>query len=74
MDHLLDRSEKSWTSTLWQAAKAWAFMHGRKYVIPEDIQTLIAPVAGHRVRGAAEYADQSGEILIQDSLNSVDIV
>ncbi len=32
------------------AAKSWAFMHRRDAVLPEDIQAVLAPVAGHRLR------------------------
>lgn len=32
------------------AAKAWAFMDQRDAVIPEDIQAVLAAVAGHRLR------------------------
>jgi MoxR-like ATPase len=32
------------------AAKAWAFMEQRDAVIPEDIQAVLAAVAGHRLR------------------------
>jgi MoxR-like ATPase len=32
------------------AAKAWAYMDNRDAVIPEDIQTVLAAVAGHRLR------------------------
>jgi MoxR-like ATPase len=32
------------------AAKAWAFMNQRDAVIPEDIQAVLAAVAGHRLR------------------------
>lgn len=35
---------------LLRAAKAWALMDGRDAVIPEDIQAVLAPVAGHRLR------------------------
>lgn len=35
---------------LLNAAKAWAFMDGRDAVIPEDIQAVLAAVAGHRLR------------------------
>jgi MoxR-like ATPase len=31
------------------AARAWAMLQGRDYVIPEDVQTVIEPVAGHRL-------------------------
>ena len=62
------------TLALLQASKAWAFIHNRKYVIPEDIQMVFTPVAAHRVTGAGEFADQSGEILISHTLNTIDIV
>ena len=32
------------------AAKAWAFMEQRDAVIPEDLQAVLASVAGHRLR------------------------
>ncbi|BCG62490.1 MAG: MoxR-like ATPase [Methyloprofundus sp.] len=35
---------------LLNAAKAWAFMQQRDMVIPEDVQQVLAPVAGHRLR------------------------
>lgn len=34
---------------LLKAAKAWAFLEGRNYVIPEDVQAVWQPVAGHRL-------------------------
>ncbi|GMR07884.1 MAG: AAA family ATPase [Gammaproteobacteria bacterium] len=30
-------------------ARAWAMMHGRDHVLPEDIQAVLAGVAGHRL-------------------------
>ncbi len=35
---------------LLSAAKAWAYMQQRESVIPEDVQAVLAPVAGHRLR------------------------
>lgn len=35
---------------LLNAAKAWAFMQRRDVVIPEDVQAVLAPVTGHRLR------------------------
>ncbi len=32
-----------------RAARAWALLHGRSYVRPEDVLALFAPVLGHRV-------------------------
>lgn len=34
-----------------RAAKAWAFMDGRDYVRPEDVQSVLVPVLGHRLGG-----------------------
>lgn len=33
-------------------AKAWAYLDGRDYVIPEDVQAVFPVVAGHRLRAA----------------------
>jgi MoxR-like ATPase len=38
---------------LMQAARAWAMLDGRTHVLPEDIQTVLPAVAGHRLRAAA---------------------
>jgi MoxR-like ATPase len=35
-------------------AKAWALLHGRKHVLPEDIQQLMLPVIGHRLLPAEQ--------------------
>lgn len=34
-----------------RAAKAWAFLEGRDYVRPEDVQQVLVPVLGHRLGG-----------------------
>jgi len=36
---------------LLRAAKAWALLHGRAYVIPEDIQAVLPSVVVHRLIG-----------------------
>jgi MoxR-like ATPase len=36
---------------LLRAAKAWALLGGRAYVIPEDIQAVLPSVAVHRLVG-----------------------
>jgi len=55
-----------------QAARAWAFIDGRRYVIPEDIQAVFAAVVGHRVVGAAGV--EQGPVLVQQVLRAVDIL
>lgn len=42
---------------LLRAAKAWAFMDGRDAVIPEDLQAVLASVAGHRLRAGSTDAE-----------------
>ncbi len=32
-----------------RTARAWALLHGRDYVTPDDVETLFLPVIGHRV-------------------------
>jgi MoxR-like ATPase len=32
-----------------RAARAWALLHDRDYVIPEDVEELFLPVVGHRI-------------------------
>jgi MoxR-like ATPase len=39
------------------AAKAWAFMNSRNAVIPEDIQAVLAAVAGHRLRSGHSHSE-----------------
>jgi MoxR-like ATPase len=35
-----------------RAARAWAWLHARDYVIPEDVQAIFPSVAGHRLLDA----------------------
>ena len=34
------------------AARAWALLDGRDHVLPDDVQAVLLPVAGHRLRPA----------------------
>jgi len=49
-------------------------MHGRQYVVPEDLQTLLIPVFAHRLRSADDYAEHGGVALVQRLLAEVDVV
>jgi MoxR-like ATPase len=40
------------SKALLQAARSWALIEGRDYVIPEDIQIVLPAVAEHRLRSA----------------------
>lgn len=59
---------------LLRAAKTWAFMHGRAYVVPEDIQTLLPVVIAHRVAPMSSSRDQAEHPLIVKLLTSIDII
>lgn len=52
-----------------KASQAWAFIHGRDFVIPEDVQAIFASVTEHRLG----LQEQSGKQQITDLLNSVSV-
>lgn len=41
--------------TLERTARAWALLHGRDHVVPEDVEWLFLPVLGHRLLLTAAY-------------------
>lgn len=50
------------------AAKAWAMINGRKYLVPEDVQSIFPHVAEHRIK---PFPHQQGEALSAKILNKV---
>lgn len=56
---------------LLSAARAWALLAGRDYVVPEDVQAVLPAVAGHRLRERADPAGQGGGALVQWLLREV---
>lgn len=59
---------------LLRACRSWAYIQGRDYVIPEDLQQLLGPVTGHRLRAAEDVGGWSANALIQQLLSRVDVV
>ncbi|QYJ92203.1 AAA family ATPase [Shewanella spartinae] len=55
------------SKALLNAAKAWAFIQGRNYLVPDDVQAVFAAVAEHRLRHTSQ---QQGEALSQRLLAS----
>lgn len=53
------------------AARAWALLAGRDYVIPEDVQAVLLAVAGHRLRDQADPTGHGGGALVQWLLREV---
>jgi MoxR-like ATPase len=41
--------------TLERTARAWALLHGRDHVVPDDVETLFLPVLGHRMLLTASF-------------------
>lgn len=55
------------------AAKTWAQMEGRNYVVPDDVQAVLGPVIGHRLIPSADYAGD-GEALVALLRSQVDVI
>ena len=53
------------------AARAWAFVAGRDAVLPEDVQAILAAVAGHRLKSAQSAGRGSGALLVEEWMKSV---
>jgi MoxR-like ATPase len=49
LDQVLIGASVRGSIALDRAVRAWALLHGRSYVVPEDVLALFAPVLGHRM-------------------------
>jgi len=60
---------------LMKAAKAHAFIHGRDYVIPDDVKYLAPFVLSHRIilNSQAKYEGMTRETLIQNVIETSDV-
>ena len=56
-----------------RAARAWAFIEGREYVVPEDVQAVFEAVVTHRLRQGADYT-QGDHSVAAWILNQVDVI
>ncbi|MDM8349910.1 AAA family ATPase [Pseudomonas sp. sp1636] len=56
------------------AARAWAFLAGRDYVIPEDVQAVLPAVVGHRLRERVDPLGPAGGALVQWLLREVPVL
>ncbi|MDO9104510.1 MAG: MoxR family ATPase [Methylovulum sp.] len=54
---------------LLRAAKAWAFMARRDAVLPEDLQAVLAAVAGHRLRSGNSNSEAIVAPLLQVAIH-----
>ena len=55
------------------ASMAWALLHGRDYVLPDDVQRLAVPVLAHRIRlmPQAGYPQKSAEDVVRAIVGSL---
>jgi len=58
---------------LLHAARAWALMAGRDHVVPEDVQSVLPVVVGHRLVSTAEVTRASGVDVAQQLIKQVAI-
>ena len=62
------------TLQLVRAAKVWAALEGREFVIPDDIATLLEPVFAHRLipaRGSSVTRGRSGADAVAHALHGI---
>lgn len=45
-----------------KGAKAWALLSGRDYVLPDDVQQVIVPIIGHRIKLKSGYESAPSHI------------
>ncbi|MFO1372265.1 MAG: AAA family ATPase [Candidatus Competibacteraceae bacterium] len=56
---------------LLRAARAWALLHRRDHVLPEDVQVVLPAVVGHRLHPGEDNLEQSSTDLVEGLLNTV---
>lgn len=54
---------------LLHAARAWALIHNRKHVLPQDVQAVLPSVVGHRL-----HSENGDSQLLQRLLHQVDVI
>jgi len=62
-DFALGLSPRAGLSIL-RAARSWAFLWGRDFVLPEDVQKVLPWVVGHRLSSKEDYRELSHEKLM----------
>nr|WP_221191752.1 AAA family ATPase [Microbulbifer rhizosphaerae] len=59
---------------LLHAARAWALIHGRGHLLPEDVQAVLPAVAGHRLHSGSQGDWGDGTHLVERLMHQVDII
>jgi len=63
-DFALGLSPRAGLSIL-RAARSWAFLWGRDFILPEDVQKVLPWVVGHRLRSKEDYREFPHEKLME---------
>ncbi|MEL0585779.1 MAG: AAA family ATPase [Candidatus Thiodiazotropha sp. (ex. Lucinoma kazani)] len=56
-----------------QGARAWAFLEGRKLVLPEDLQAVLPATVGHRLQAAGDCGGSQGDGMVKNLLSAVPV-
>jgi MoxR-like ATPase len=57
--------------TLERTARAWALLHGRSHVVPDDIELLFLPVLGHRLLLTASFLAETRALGRDEALGRI---
>jgi MoxR-like ATPase len=57
--------------TLERTARAWALLHGRAHVVPEDVELLFLPVLGHRLLLTASFLAETRMLGREEALGRI---
>ena len=60
---------------LYNASRAWAALHGREYVMPDDVKVLAEPTLAHRVivSPAARMKHVDSRLIVGEVLASIPV-
>ncbi len=63
------------TLALMKASQAWAYIHGRDFVLPDDVKALATSVLGHRILLTAEarYKGRTADQLVKGWLDELPV-
>lgn len=63
------------TMSLYQVSQAWAFIHGREFVLPDDIKSVALPVLCHRmiIAPQAQLRGRNANELVADIVSAVPV-
>lgn len=56
-----------------QSARAWAWIHEKAMVTPEDVQAVAVQAMGHRITGSSLLSPEQGDRLAQEIISAIKI-